>query len=282
MPGLAVVAIDDVDLRRARGAVAVPALAARASDRPARATPGRARSPTTSSSPSRRPERGQRADLRDPPAPGTSCSRPPRSTSDGGPTSSAAEGRCASRARRRRATPPSPPTRTASGGASTTRSRGSTSFAVAAAEVATGEPVDREDFDEDGSWIDYRGPPETFPTLLVLAGARREVDPIGVRGQDRRRRRLGADAAGRPPDLDRRRPDGRAPRSRRTRSRPCSTGSRCAPRRPSSTLLLIAAARASWRRCPGCACPRWPRSAIAIAAGRGYLVAAQLAFDAGS
>jgi adenylate cyclase len=39
------------------------------------------------------------------------------------------------------------------------------SFAVAAVETRTGRQVDPDSFGEDGAWIDYYGPPETFRTV---------------------------------------------------------------------------------------------------------------------
>lgn len=61
-------------------------------------------------------------------------------------------------------------------------------FAVAAAEVATGEVVGRDGFDSDEAWVDYAGPPLTIPTYSfseVLRGnveARQLEDKIVVVG----------------------------------------------------------------------------------------------------
>jgi adenylate cyclase len=50
---------------------------------------------------------------------------------------------------------------------------GLTSFAVAAAEATTGEPISPSQFEDGKAWIDYRGPPDTFrnvPFSRVLRG----------------------------------------------------------------------------------------------------------------
>jgi adenylate cyclase len=50
---------------------------------------------------------------------------------------------------------------------------GLTSFAVAAAEATTGEPISPSRFEDGKAWIDYRGPPKTFrnvPFSRVLRG----------------------------------------------------------------------------------------------------------------
>ena len=158
--------------------------------------------------------------------------------------------------------------------------QGLTGFAVAAAEVATGGPVDPADFDDDGSWIDYRGQPGSDPHLLVLAGPARRGRPRRLRGQGRRRRRRGADAPGRAPDLDRRRVDvGRRDPGERGRDRARRGPAAFAPRRRSSIAVIALLAFLT----PLCGLRLRPlvTLAVAIAAAGVYLVVAQLAFNAG-
>jgi adenylate cyclase len=50
-------------------------------------------------------------------------------------------------------------------------------FAVAAAEQAGADPVDRDAFHDDGAWIDYAGPPGTIRTVSFSNVLRGEVDP---------------------------------------------------------------------------------------------------------
>ncbi len=61
------------------------------------------------------------------------------------------------------------------------QTQGLKSFAVATAEVATGKPVDRSEFDPDGDWIDYAGPPGTVPTYSFSSVLKGEVDPAAFR-----------------------------------------------------------------------------------------------------
>jgi adenylate cyclase len=49
-------------------------------------------------------------------------------------------------------------------------------LAVATAEVATGDVVERDGFDSDEAWIDYAGPPETVPTLSFADVLRGKFD----------------------------------------------------------------------------------------------------------
>ncbi|HEX6228054.1 MAG TPA: adenylate/guanylate cyclase domain-containing protein [Solirubrobacterales bacterium] len=49
-------------------------------------------------------------------------------------------------------------------------------LAVATAEEATGEVVERDGFDSDGAWIDYAGPPETIPTYSFSEVLRGGID----------------------------------------------------------------------------------------------------------
>ena len=51
------------------------------------------------------------------------------------------------------------------------------SFAVVTAEVATGRPVPKSSFDEEGAWIDFAGPPDTIPTVTFSDVVRQKVDP---------------------------------------------------------------------------------------------------------
>ena len=80
-----------------------------------------------------------------------------------------------------------------------------------------------------------RGTAEDDPHLLLRRRPLRPGQPGSVQGQDRRRRRHLAGPPGRQADPVRRRTDVGLPRSRRTRSRPSSTASRCAPPRAGST-----------------------------------------------
>ena len=61
------------------------------------------------------------------------------------------------------------------------QTQGLESFAVAAVEAATGAPVDRNEFDPDGDWIDYAGPPKTVPTYSFSSVLRGAVDPSAFR-----------------------------------------------------------------------------------------------------
>ena len=61
------------------------------------------------------------------------------------------------------------------------QAQGLESFAVAAVEAATGAPVDRSEFDPDGDWIDYAGPPETVRTYSFSSVLRGEVDPAAFK-----------------------------------------------------------------------------------------------------
>jgi len=57
------------------------------------------------------------------------------------------------------------------------------SFAVVAAEAATGEPVGREELGGGSAWIDYRGGPGTFPALSFSRVLEGRFDPAAVRGK---------------------------------------------------------------------------------------------------
>lgn len=57
------------------------------------------------------------------------------------------------------------------------------SFAVVAAERATGEPTDTAGFRDGGAWIDYAGPPGTVTTLSFLDVLDGRVPPAAVRGR---------------------------------------------------------------------------------------------------
>ena len=41
--------------------------------------------------------------------------------------------------------------------------------------------MDRDEFDPDGDWIDYAGPPETIPTYSFSSVLRGEVDPAAFK-----------------------------------------------------------------------------------------------------
>ncbi len=61
--------------------------------------------------------------------------------------------------------------------------QGLESFATVTAEVTTGDPVDPADFGDDGSWIDYRGPPETIPTYSFSDVVQGDVEPSDFEGR---------------------------------------------------------------------------------------------------
>jgi len=56
-------------------------------------------------------------------------------------------------------------------------------LAVATVEEATGEPVEPDDFDSDGGWIDYAGPPRTVPTFSFSKVLQGDVDPGELKGR---------------------------------------------------------------------------------------------------
>jgi adenylate cyclase len=61
---------------------------------------------------------------------------------------------------------------------------GLTTFAVAAAEATTGEPVSESSFDSDGkAWIDFRGPPGTFREVAFSRVLRGKIPPSVFRGK---------------------------------------------------------------------------------------------------
>ena len=55
--------------------------------------------------------------------------------------------------------------------------QGLASFPVAVAERATGRPVDRKRFDDGEAWIDYAGPPDTYPIVPFSRVLRGQVPP---------------------------------------------------------------------------------------------------------
>ena len=57
------------------------------------------------------------------------------------------------------------------------------SFAVATAEEQTGRQVDPDDFPEGSAWIDYYGPPGTFPQIPFWEVVEGRVDPEALRGK---------------------------------------------------------------------------------------------------
>ena len=61
--------------------------------------------------------------------------------------------------------------------------QGLDSLAVTAAEVATGQPVDPDGFGSKGGWIDYAGPPETIPTYSFSKVLKGGVDPSLLKGK---------------------------------------------------------------------------------------------------
>jgi len=61
---------------------------------------------------------------------------------------------------------------------------GLVTFAVATAEAASGEEVDRGEMEGDGeAWIDYRGPPGTFLELPYSRVMRGQVPDSALRGK---------------------------------------------------------------------------------------------------
>jgi adenylate cyclase len=60
---------------------------------------------------------------------------------------------------------------------------GLTSFAVAAAEATTGEPISPSRFEDGKAWIDYRGPPGTFRNVPFSRVLRGEVPASVFRGR---------------------------------------------------------------------------------------------------
>ena len=76
------------------------------------------------------------------------------------------------------------------------------------------------------TWIDFRGPAETFKTISFSDALAREGPARLLPGQDRRRRPVGVDVPGPASRVRSETTPCRAPRSRRTRSRPCSGATR--------------------------------------------------------
>jgi adenylate cyclase len=61
---------------------------------------------------------------------------------------------------------------------------GLTSFGVAVAEAATGEKIDPTEMEGDGeAWVDFRGPPDTFPHYSYSRVLRGKVPPSAFRGK---------------------------------------------------------------------------------------------------
>ena len=186
------------------------------------------------------------------------------------------------RSRRRHQT--LPPTATAPCAPCSTRSRGCRRFAVAVAEADTGRPVSAGPLRRpDPPGPDrLRRPARHLPRDLLLAGAERPLPARPVRRQDRACRRLGADAAGRPPDADVGGADGR----HRSARQPDDDG----PRRDPATRPLGRDDHPADRRCwpcsshsPDCGCGTLGRGpGRASARSSLWSVAAQLAFDSGT
>src|SRR5262249_1319305 len=57
------------------------------------------------------------------------------------------------------------------------------SFAIVTAETATGRRIDPSDLHGKSAWIDYPGPPGTFPFLSFSHVLRGQFSPAGVRGK---------------------------------------------------------------------------------------------------
>ena len=197
------VQVDERTLERAGPALAVPALAARARDRPARR--GRAardrRSTSSSPSPPTIDEDNALIEAIAAAEPGRARHdrrrRPgPRRTSSAATKSSTASARGSAVGCCR-------PIRTARCGACPTPSDGLESFAVVTAEVATRRQV--APFDEDRTWIDYAGPPGTLRAYSYSHVLRGRVPAGGLPRQGRRDRHRGGAPEGRLADLDHRR-----------------------------------------------------------------------------
>ena len=94
--------------------------------------------------------------------------------------------------------------------------QGLKSFSVATAERATGKTI--RPFSGDRKLIDFAGPAGTIPSVSYSHVFNGTFPPRVLPRQDRRRRRVGAVAAGRPPTSRRTATRCPAPRSRPTRS----------------------------------------------------------------
>ena len=207
---IVVVKVDDRTFSQLGRAVALPALAARPGDRPAargRREDDRRRHPVHRAD---RATPGQRPDRSDRRAGGVVLSttevdahgesrifggesvvrrnrRPGRQHRDSSPTRAARSARCTTSSTACAASPSSPPKRRRANRSTQPR------------------------WNDGSAWIDFRGPPGTFRQLSYSSVLRGKVPDSAFRGKTVDRRRLGALAAGRPPDLDhRRRTDGRA------------------------------------------------------------------------
>ena len=157
--------------------------------------------------------------------------------------------------------------------------QGLTGFAVAATEVATGRPVDPADFDDDGSWIDYRGRPGRIPTYSFSQVLRGEVEPEAFRDKIVV---VGAAA----PTLQDVHPTsigGGLMSGAEIQANAAATVLDAVPLRSSSVPVSIAVIALLAFLTPLCGLRLRPlvTLAVAIAAAGVYLVVAQLAFNAG-
>ena len=155
------------------------------------------------------------------------------------------------------------------------------SFAVAAVETRTGRQVDPDSFDEDGAWIDYRGPPETFRTVSFSPVLRGEVPPKTFRDATVV---IGASAPTlqdvHPTPMD----ENKLMSGAEIQANAISTAERGLPLESAPWLLDAGLILALGLVAPAAAIRFQPPFAfgLALAAAGAYLVAAQLVFDGGT
>ena len=158
--------------------------------------------------------------------------------------------------------------------------QGLVGFAVAAAEVATGAAVERSEFDPDGDWIDYAGPPGTIPTYSFSRVLDGEVDRSAFEGK------VVVVGASAPTlqDVHATSIGGGPMAGAEIQANAIATVLDGLPLRSSPAAISILLIAALAFLAPLCALRLGPLTtlAIAIAAAAVYLVATQLAFDAGT
>ena len=157
--------------------------------------------------------------------------------------------------------------------------QGLTGFAVAATEEATGEAVGRGGFESKGGWIDYAGPPKTIPTYSFSDVLEGRVDP----GELKEKIVVVGASAPSLQDIQHTSVGGGLMPGAELQANAIATALDDLPLRSASgaldvalIVLLAAAATAA-----GFALRPVAAFLAALAAGALYLVAAQLAFDAG-